>query len=139
MALIKDTANKLVTVHADLVRVVHRVISDKKQVHVTELPVGLWTEDFKKHLETLIESGTIKEYSDMSTDTIVDFTVTFPANADLDSAAYSAIVDYGCCTALEKLLKTGSDTRTQNTRSRARPVRRWIMRRVSWPILPILM
>ena len=97
-----------------LIRGVHRVDSGKKQMHVTELPVGYWTEDFKKHLEALIEAGAIKDYVDMSTDTVVDFTVTFPASADLQSAAFSGIVDHGCCTAVEKLLKLYTTESTSN-------------------------
>ena len=97
-----------------LIRGVHGVYPEKKQVRVTELPIGFWTDDFKKYLETLIEAGTIKEYSDMSTDTVVDFTITFPANTDLNDAAFSSVVDYGCCTGLEKLLKLYSTETTSN-------------------------
>lgn len=93
-----------------LVRGLHSVDAAKKQVRVTELPVGYWTEDFKKHLETLIESGTVKDYVDMSTDTVVDFTITFPATATMESA----IVDHGCCTAIEKLLKLYTTESTSN-------------------------
>jgi len=95
-----------------LIKGLHTVYAAKKQVHVTELPVGHWTEDFKKHLETLIESGAIKDYADMSTDTVVDFTVTFPATADF--GAFAAVVDHGSCTALEKLLKLYTTESTSN-------------------------
>jgi DNA topoisomerase-2 len=95
-----------------LIKGLHSVDAAKKQVHVTELPVGHWTEDFKKHLETLIESGAIKDYADMSTDTVVDFTVTFPATADF--GAFAATVDHGTCTALEKLLKLYTTESTSN-------------------------
>jgi DNA topoisomerase-2 len=97
-----------------LVRGLHAVDAAKKQVRVTELPVGYWTEDFKKHLESLIETGAIKDYVDMSTDTVVDFTITFPATADLTSPAFTAVVDHGCCTALEKLLKLYTTESTSN-------------------------
>ena len=93
-----------------LIRGIHTVDAAKKQVRVTELPVGYWTEDFKKHLETLIETNAIKDYVDMSTDTVVDFTVTFPATASMDTA----IVDHGCCTAIEKLLKLYTTESTSN-------------------------
>ena len=93
-----------------LIRGLHTVDAAKKQVRVTELPVGHWTEDFKKHLESLIETNLIKDYVDMSTDTVVDFTVTFPATASMDSA----IVDHGCCTAIEKLLKLYTTESTSN-------------------------
>jgi DNA topoisomerase-2 len=95
-----------------LIKGLHSVDAAKKQVHVTELPVGHWTEDFKKHLETLIESGAIKDYADMSTDTVVDFTITFPATADF--GAFAATVDHGTCTALEKLLKLYTTESTSN-------------------------
>jgi len=69
---------------------------------VTELPIGYWTEDFKKHLEALIQTNAIKDYVDMSTDTVVDFTVTLPATASLDAGA------------IEKLLKLCTTESTSN-------------------------
>jgi hypothetical protein len=92
-----------------LVRGLHSVDAAKKQVRVTELPVGHWTEDFKKHLESLIETNAIKDYVDMSTDTVVDFTITFPATTDLTN---QAIVDHG--TTVEKLLKLYTTESTSN-------------------------
>ena len=97
-----------------LVKGLHSVDAAKKQVRVTELPVGHWTEDFKKHLESLIETGAIKDYVDMSTDTVVDFTITFPSTADLASPTFAAVVDHGCCTAVEKLLKLYTTESTSN-------------------------
>ena len=94
-----------------LIRGIHTVDAAKKQVRVTELPVGYWTEDFKKHLEALIESGTIKDYVDMSTDTVVDFTITFPSTADF-AALTTATVDHG--NAVEKLLKLYTTESTSN-------------------------
>ena len=96
-----------------LIRGLHTIDAAKKQVRVTELLVGHWTEDFKKHLESLIETSAIKDYVDMSTDTVVDFTVTFPATADLGALA-AAVVDHGCCTAIEKLLKLYTTESTSN-------------------------
>ena len=53
-------------------------------VEITELPVGFWTMDFKEHLESLMadgksakKSGLVKDYNDNSTDTVVNFIVTF--------------------------------------------------------------
>ena len=94
-----------------LIRGLHSVDAATKQVRVTELPVGYWTEDFKKHLESLIETGAIKDYVDMSTDTVVDFTITFPATADF-AALTTATVDHG--TAVEKLLKLYTTESTSN-------------------------
>ena len=55
------------------------------KIRVTELPVGFWTDDFKEHLEGLIETtdkngkkiqSVVKDYDDMSKDTTVDFIIT---------------------------------------------------------------
>ena len=50
-------------------------LSDKK-VRVIELPIGCWTDDFKQHIENLMEADKnkkgkafVKDYNDMSTDT----------------------------------------------------------------------
>jgi len=94
-----------------LVKGLHIVDAAKKQVRVTELPVGHWTEDFKKHLEALIETSAIKDYVDMSTDTVVDFTIMFPATSDF-AALTTATVDHG--TAIEKLLKLYTTESTSN-------------------------
>jgi len=108
----KGTITALAAPGKFLVKGLHTVDAAKKHVRVTELPVGFWTEDFKKHLESLIESGAIKDYVDMSTDTVVDFTITFPATADF--GALAATVDHGCCTAVEKLLKLYTTESTSN-------------------------
>ena len=100
-------------------------IIDDHRVRVTELPIGFWTEDFKAHLEALMEptppppgsSGgaasppVIKEYCDMSTDTVVDFTITFtqPIN-ERDRCSTGATE----CNALEKLLKLYTTQTTSN-------------------------
>jgi len=47
-------------------------------VHITELPVGTWTDDYKEFLETLVGT-TVKDYSENSTDTNVDITVKLAA------------------------------------------------------------
>ena len=52
----------------------------KDQIKITELPVGTWTEDYKKYLETLLEKKTIRDYNDLSTDKLVEFIVTFNKN-----------------------------------------------------------
>ena len=87
-----------------------KVGSDK--IRVIELPVGFWTENFKEHLEYLIEPGQdkdgkkiiplIKDYDDMSRDTIIDFTITFPKGKIEELEANN--VEYNC-NGLEKLLK----------------------------------
>ena len=41
--------------------------------HVTELPPGKWIQDFKEHLDDLVEKGTIQKYENHSTETSPDF------------------------------------------------------------------
>lgn len=52
---------------------------DKNTVIITELPIGTWTDDYKGFLEKEIDSPKkiVKEYTDMSTDKNVSFTVKF--------------------------------------------------------------
>ena len=105
--------------HKFLIKGVYETIGPDK-IKVTELPIGLWTEDFKELLERLIEpdvdktgkkiSAVIKDYDDMSKDTNVDFTITF-AKGQL-SELEGTKSDYDC-NGLEKLLKlytTNTDT-----------------------------
>jgi DNA topoisomerase-2 len=42
---------------------------DKDTVTITELPVGTWISDFRETLEKMSADGTIKDYTDTSTDT----------------------------------------------------------------------
>ena len=82
------------------------------KIRVTELPVGYWTENFKEHLESLIEPGQdkegkkitpiVKDYDDMSKDTNVDFTITFQKGKIEELEAIS--VDHNC-NGIEKLFK----------------------------------
>lgn len=91
------------------------------KIHVTELPVGYWTEDFKELIESLIEPGVdkdgkkiqpiIKDYDDMSKDTNVDFTITFQKGKLEELEASKAEHD---CNGLEKLLKLYTTTSTTN-------------------------
>jgi DNA topoisomerase-2 len=94
-----------------------KVANDK--IRVTELPVGLWTDDFKELLESLTDatdkSGKkitpiVKDYDDMSKDTTVDFTITL-TKGKLEELE-SKTLDNGC-NELEKTFKlftTGSTT-----------------------------
>jgi DNA topoisomerase-2 len=45
------------------------------QLHVTELPPGKWIQDFKEHLDDLLEKGTIQKYENHSTETAPDFRI----------------------------------------------------------------
>jgi DNA topoisomerase-2 len=91
------------------------------KIRVTELPVGLWTESFKEHLENLIEPGLdkegkkivplVKDYDDMSKDTTVDFTITLQKGKVEELEATQT--DNGC-NALEKLFKLYTTSSTTN-------------------------
>ena len=99
-----------------LIRGKYEVLTDK-QVRVTELPVGTWTADFKKHLENLIDYGItkkgdnkrktkaaskVRDYMDSSTERLVDFVIDF--SPGVIKALIATEAEYGC-NGLEKLLK----------------------------------
>ena len=67
-----------------IVRGRYEIIGSDK-VRITELPIGLWTDDFKEYIEKLTDSTDkngkkitpiVKDYDDMSKDTTVDITIT---------------------------------------------------------------
>jgi DNA topoisomerase-2 len=96
-----------------------RIGADK--IRITELPVGHWTQDFKELLEELTDSTVdkagkkiapaIRDYDDMSKDTTVDMTVSFPKDR-LDQLE-AHIGDNGV-NGVEKLLKLCSTSSTTN-------------------------
>lgn len=104
-----------------LIKGCYEIIGDKK-VHVTELPIGTWTSDYKEYIESLIEPqkdkqgnivapALVKEYDDMSTDTQVDFTITLVNNMIQE---YQKVeTDHGC-NKLEKILKLYTTESTTN-------------------------
>jgi DNA topoisomerase-2 len=119
-----------------LIKGTYEIVADRK-VRITELPIGTWTDDYKEFLEKLMEvpaasekdkdkgkgdkaaaSGTpiIKEYSDMSTDTVIDITVTFhPSYPHTPKDLQAAIVDADAGTnKLEKLLGLFTTQSTTN-------------------------
>jgi DNA topoisomerase II len=51
------------------------VEKEGSQYHVTELPPGKWIQDFKEHLDDLVEKGTIQKYENHSTETAPDFRI----------------------------------------------------------------
>ena len=51
------------------------VAKEGTQLHVTELPPGLWIQDFKEHLDALVEKGTIQKFENHSTETAPDFRI----------------------------------------------------------------
>jgi DNA topoisomerase II len=51
--------------------------TDGKTITITELPVGVWTNDYKEYLESLIEKKTIVDYREKHTDKNVHFEIDF--------------------------------------------------------------
>ena len=51
------------------------VEKEGSQLHVTELPPGKWIQDFKEHLDELVDKGTIQKYENHSTETAPDFRI----------------------------------------------------------------
>jgi DNA topoisomerase-2 len=54
--------------------------TEKGEMTITELPVGTWTSDFREVLDKMVSEGTIKDYSDTSTDTDVMIKVKLGAD-----------------------------------------------------------
>ena len=119
-----------------LIKGTYEIIADRK-VRITELPIGTWTDDYKVFLEKLMESPAVadkdkgdkadkadkgvgvpvlKEYNDMSTDTVVDITVTFhPSYPHTPKDLQAAIIDADAGTnKLEKLLGLFTTQSTTN-------------------------
>ena len=87
---------------------------------ITELPVGVWTDDFKEHLESLTETTdkagkkiapVVKDYDDMSKDTNVDFIITLTKG--LGEELENTILDNGC-NGFEKMFKLMTTNTTTN-------------------------
>ena len=85
------------------------------KIRVEELPIGFWTEDFKVHIEKMMEGdkekkkkGIIKDYNDMSTDKVVNIEIIFNENID---ETMSIETGYNV---VEKLLKLYSSHSTNN-------------------------
>ena len=115
-----------------LIKGTYEIVADRK-VRITELPIGTWTDDYKVFLEKLMDAPAasekeksadkasaaapvLKEYSDMSTDTVVDITVTFhPSYPHTPKDLQAVIVDAEAGTnKLEKLLGLFTTQSTTN-------------------------
>ena len=115
-----------------LIKGTYEIIADRK-VRITELPIGTWTDDYKVFLEKLMDAPAasekeksadkasaatpvLKEYTDMSTDTVVDITVTFhPSYPHTPKDLQAAIIDADAGTnKLEKLLGLFTTQSTTN-------------------------
>lgn len=97
-------------------------IISEKQVRITELPIGTWTDNYKQELENMIDKTNAKaktkskknyitDYKDMSTDTTVDITVTFTPGV-LNQLVMKE-TENGC-NELEKMLKLYTTKTTTN-------------------------
>lgn len=123
-----------------LIKGTYEIIADRK-VRITELPVGTWTDDYKEFLEKLMDAPAasekdkdkekgkgdkasaataatpvLKEYNDMSTDSVVDITVTFhPSYPHTPKELQAAMIDSEAGTnKLEKLLGLFTTQSTTN-------------------------
>jgi DNA topoisomerase-2 len=119
-----------------LIKGTYEIVADRK-VRITELPIGTWTDDYKEFLEKLMEAPAasasdkdkdkgkasagagvpvLKEYTDMSTDTVIDITVTFhPSYPHTPKDLEATIVDADAGTnKLEKLLGLFTTQSTTN-------------------------
>ena len=116
-----------------LIKGTYEIIADRK-VRITDLPVGTWTDDYKEFLEKLMDvpaasvsdkdkdkdkaAGVpvLKEYTDMSTDSVVDITVTFhPSYPHTPKDLQAAVIDADAGTnKLEKLLGLFTTQSTTN-------------------------
>lgn len=85
-----------------LIKGCYEVVGADK-IRITELPIGSWTDDYKKHLENMIDAKKyVKDYNDMSTNVLVDMTVTFHKGMLKKLQAMKGDYD---CNGLEKTMK----------------------------------
>ena len=98
---------------------IYEKISDDTIV-VTELPIGMWTDDFKELLETLMDNVNkqgkkvnpyVKSFNDMSKSTNVYFEITFYKNV---LEEFEQKINEHGCNAIEKILKLYSTYTTTN-------------------------
>lgn len=51
-------------------------------LRVSELPIGLWTQTFKEHLEGLVEKGVVVDFENNSTPEVVDFSIRLTSGVE---------------------------------------------------------
>ena len=102
-----------------LIKGQYKIIGVDK-IQITELPIGVWTDDYKKFLESIIEDSSgkkskkkqiLKTYTDMSTDTEVDITLKLVSG--VMQRLLPKMADYGC-NQLEKVLGLYTTRTTTN-------------------------
>jgi len=73
----------------------YEVLSTQK-VRITELPIGMWTQDYKQFLEKMMEkkNSLLRDYQDMSTEKNVDITLSLTKGSLM--SLISKMVDNNC-------------------------------------------
>ena len=94
---IEETDKKIYTVKG-----IYNISEHPKgnKVHITELPIGTWSNTYKNFLENLVDKKVIVSYVGACTDTIVDFEVIVTDSFDMEN--------------VEDILKLSSTIRTSN-------------------------
>jgi DNA topoisomerase-2 len=61
---------------------VWKFMNAKRMLHITELPIGTWTDDFKKMCEKMLaaKDSALDDVIYGNTDTVIDFKIVFKAN-----------------------------------------------------------
>jgi DNA topoisomerase-2 len=104
-----------------VVKASYEIDEVKETVHITELPVKTWTDNYKQFLEKAMDPESdkkkkkkiiIKDYTDMSTDTNVDITIQFVKGELKALMAKKNKTDY--ITAVENYLNLTSMIQTSN-------------------------
>ena len=105
--------------HKFLIKGIYEKIGDDT-VHITELPVGTWTMPYTTYLESLMDGtdkngkrtqSQIKDFTSLSTEVSVDFTVVFPKGKLTELINIKD--DFGT-DGVEKLLKLTTSVSTGN-------------------------
>ena len=109
----KGTVKEILKDKKYLIKGCYKVLSHDT-INVSELPIGLWTVNFKRHLESLMDGSSkdkkskkevkaiVKSFKDDSTDAVIDFTIRFQPGMLSNLLAKKYDTDI---TMLEKTLK----------------------------------
>ena len=116
----KGTIEHLKADHKYLIKGKYEKIGNNK-IKITELPIGIWTEDYKTYIEKLIDNkkkdkSYIRDYTDMCTEADIDFTIEFYPNClnELMTKTTDISGNTTSVTELEKLLKLYTTHSTTN-------------------------
>lgn len=89
---------------------IYEKVSDDT-IHITELPVGMWTETYKNFLEALIDAKVLKSIKNNSTESTIDFLVRFKEAYHLTNMEK---MKDGILNGLEKAMKLSSKININN-------------------------